>query len=104
MRTWELNEVIDKITNGEDGHVFLGFEDCVMLQKALINRGYATMMTTGELEGDYRLSWVYAGDVGKLNYADHNHIVFSSSDWIDTLLSDFTITSNESYDDEINEL
>ena len=78
-------ELYEHLRNGAEGHLNLSYEDACTIQKVLISRGYAVMMTHGDIGDDYKIQWVYAGDVGNLTYANASNVVFASMDYLDML-------------------
>lgn len=80
------DEVIKKLYDGSDGHLQLSFDECCTLQKILINRGYAVMLTHGDIGDDYKIFWVYAGNLDNLEVADSSQVVFASVDWLNELI------------------
>ena len=84
--TFTFDKLIHRIKNGTEGHLQLSFEDAVTVQKILVNQGYAVMMSGGDIGDTYKISWIYAGDVGSLDYANSNNIIFCSADLIEMLI------------------
>ena len=78
-------ELYERLTNGAEGCLNLSYEDACTIQKILISRGYAVMMTHGDIGDDYKIQWIYAGDMDNLTYADSNNIVFSNIDYLEML-------------------
>ena len=81
MTDW-LRCVLEKVPHGEEGHLQLEYDDAVALQKILVNRGYAVMITGGDCGNDYRIAWIYAGAEGDLHWADADQICFTHIDYI----------------------
>lgn len=79
------SELINKIHHGEEGFLYLPFDDFVTLAKVLLNRGYAIMITGGEVEDEYRIDWAYAGNHDDLDYANREMVVFGSNDFLEML-------------------
>ena len=83
MVSFTRDELINKIHFGHEGSLQLSFEDCVSLQKILIQRGYAVLMTSGDFGDEYRIDWAYAGDIDNLKYADRAQVVFGSAEYLE---------------------
>lgn len=83
--TFTFDELMDKITGMNCPQLDLPFEDAVVVQKILVKRGYAVMMTAADFDDEYRISWIYAGEVGNLNYANNENVIFCEPDYINML-------------------
>ena len=81
MDSW-LKSVLENVPHGEEGHLQLDAENALFVQKLLVDRGYAVLMTSGEQKDDYRISWIYAGSTDNLKYADINNVCFTSMDYL----------------------
>ncbi len=78
-------ELMNKIYHGEEGSLDLSFEDAQTLAKILLARGYAVLLTTGDIGDDVKVSWTYAGTSDSLNVAHRNEVVFSNADYLGML-------------------
>ena len=92
----KYDELLSKIKNGEEANIDLPFEDAMTLSQILLKRGYAVLFSSGDFDDLVKVSWVYAGDVDDLEYADKDNILFSSVDYLDMLIY------NNYEDDDIN--
>ena len=79
------SKLFEKLNSGEDGALQLSYEEACVVQKILLSNGYTVLMSDGDFEGQYKIQWIYAGDVGNLNYANSNRIVFASKDYLEML-------------------
>ena len=84
MFTYE--EVLSKLYNGCEGSLQLSYEDACTVQEILLKRGFACLMTSGDFDDEVQLSWIYAGDVDNLTYADINNILISDRSYLEMLL------------------
>lgn len=78
------SELFNKVYHGEEGHLNMSFDDCKTITKLLVDRGYAVMFTGGDLD-EYRIDWVYAGDVDNVDYAKRSNVCFGTSDAVQML-------------------
>ena len=76
----KYTELLTAIYHGEEGYLDLPFEDAQTFAKILLARGYAVLLTAGDIGDDVKVSWVYAGDVDSLKVAHRGEVVFSSAD------------------------
>lgn len=83
----KYTDMVNKVTNGEEGSINLPLEDVVTFTKILLKRGYAVLFTAGEIEPDVRIDWRYAGDIDSLDCANRQNIAFGSPDYIDNLVA-----------------
>lgn len=97
------SELINKIHHGEDGFLILPFEDCMTIAKVLLNRGYAIMITGGEMQDESRIDWVYAGNHDNLDYAKRDMVVFGSNDYLEMLEFGDYEKDEEEEDEEDND-
>ena len=79
------NELVDKIIYGGEAYLNLPFEDAMTLANILFKRGYAILLTGGDIGDDVRIEWKYAGDIGNLKYADRARIAFGEPSYIEDL-------------------
>lgn len=86
MEQFTFDELVNKIHHGEEGSLQLNWDDCCALQKILLKRGYAVLITGGDIGDDYRIDWVYAGSTDNLKYADRTNVCFSSSEYLEMLI------------------
>lgn len=84
MFTYE--EILSKLHNSCEGSLQLSYEDACTIQKILVNRGFACILTSGDFADEYMLSWIYAGSHDDLNFADIDTLVISNSDYLEMLL------------------
>lgn len=75
-------ELMNKIYRGEEGLLDLSFEDAQTFAKILLARGYAVLLTAGDIGDDVKVSWTYAGTTDSLNVAHRNEVVFGSADYL----------------------
>ena len=78
-------ELMNKIYHGEEGSLDLDFKNAQTLAEVLLARGYAVLLTAGDIGDDVKVSWTYAGTPDSLNVAHRNEIVFSSADYLGML-------------------
>lgn len=81
----KYNELMNKIYRGEEGSLDLSFEDAQTLAKILLARGYAVLLTAGDIGDDVKVSWAYAGTTDSLNIAHRNEVIFSNADYLTML-------------------
>ena len=81
----KYKELMNKIYRGEEGSLDLAFEDAQILAKVLLARGYAVLLTAGDIGDDVKVSWTYAGTTDSLNVAHRNEVVFGSADYLGML-------------------
>ena len=79
------DEVIEGILHGEEGHINLAPDDAVTWMKILMKRGYAVLFTAGDLGDEIRVDWIYAGNIGSLDTACRENVVFGSPDYVEML-------------------
>lgn len=79
------SDLFKNIYYGEEGYFSLPFEDCASIAKILINKGYAVLFTGGELSGDYRMSWIHAGDIDNVDYAKRSNVCFGLAETVEML-------------------
>ena len=87
MVLWTYQELLEKIYMGQEGSLHLNWVDCCVLQKILLKKGYAVLITGGDIGDEYRIDWVYAGDSNNLDYANRARVCFCSNDYLDMLES-----------------
>lgn len=99
--TFTFDELMDKVTGKDCPCLDLSFEDAIAVQKILVKRGYAVMMTAADFDDEYRISWIYAGEVGSLNYANSENVIFCEPDYINMLAyHEYKDEDNEEYNEE----
>lgn len=81
----KYEELMNKIYRGEEGSLDLAFEDAQILAKVLLARGYAVLLTAGDIGDDVKISWTYAGTTDSLNVAHRNEVVFGNADYLGML-------------------
>lgn len=81
----KYEELMNKIYHGEEGSLDLSLEDAQILAKVLLTRGYAVLLTAGDIGDDVKVSWTYAGTPDFLNVAHRNEVVFSNADYLGML-------------------
>ena len=102
--------VLDNIPHGQEGSLELNWDDMTTIQKILIENGYAVCITGGSFKDTYRISWLYAGDVEDLKYADYDNVIFSQIDYLEDYpeavyhADDEEDTEDENVDEEVSEL
>lgn len=82
---------LEKIPHGEEGRIDLNWDDAVTWAKILNKHGYAVLLTGGDMEDAVKVSWLYAGTVENLDWADYDMVTFTSPEYL------------EDYPDMINE-
>lgn len=87
MALWTYEELLNKIYMGQEGSLQLSWEDCCTLQKILLKKGYAVLITGGDIGDEYRIDWVYAGDFNNLIHANREKVCFGSDDYLSMLES-----------------
>lgn len=85
VKYMKYDELVSKIRNGSD-HIQVEHNEVMPLVDILLNHSYAICITDGDFDNLIKVSWVYAGEPGALDYADMNNIVFSHQDYLDMLL------------------
>jgi hypothetical protein len=90
---------LEKIPHGEEGQIDLSWDDAVVWAKILNRHGYAVLFTGGEMDGDVKVSWLYAGTEENLDWADYDMVTFTSPDY----LEGYPDAVNEEYGEEENE-
>ena len=78
-------KLLEKIYHGEDSSLQLSPEEASTITNILVKKGYAVCITGGDFEGEYTVSWCYAGTPEDLNFSDYGNICFSNSDWLASL-------------------
>lgn len=78
----KYEELMNKIHHGEKGSLNLDPENAQTLAKILLARGYAVLLTAGDIGDDVKVSWVYAGTPSYLNVAHRSEVVFGSADYL----------------------
>ena len=75
--------ILEHIHHGHEGQIDLSWEDAITWAKILNKKGYAVLFTSGDMDDDVKVSWLYAGTVESLDYAGYDNVVFSHMDYID---------------------
>lgn len=78
----KYDELINKIQYGGEGSLDLSFGDAQTFAKILLARGYAVLLTAGDIGDDVKVSWTYAGSTDSLDVAHRNEVVFGSVDYL----------------------
>ncbi len=92
----KYEELMNKIHYGGEGSLDLPFEDAQTFAKILLARGYAVLLTAGDMGDDVKVSWTYAGTTGSLNVAHRNEVVFGSAEYLAMLeAGDYEEDENE---------
>ena len=74
------------LPHGEEGSLQLDERSAIILARILLKKGYAILLTGGDIGDDLRVSWLYAGDVDNLEYSNYDNVVFAPLDaWYDYL-------------------
>ena len=94
--------ILEHIPHGHEGELTLNWEDAIALEKILIKNGYAVCITGGDMDDELRVSWLYAGTVESLDYADYEQVVFTNIDYINDYPEAYYAQYNED-DDNNNE-
>lgn len=81
----KYSELMNKIYHGEEGSLALSFEDAQTFAKILIARGYAVLLTGGDIGDDVRIEWKYAGDIENLEYANRANVAFGAPGYVEDL-------------------
>ena len=92
------DSILEHIPHGEDGSLQCNEEETHILTKLLVKKGYAVCITGGDIGDDVRVSWIYAGDVGNLDWADYDQIIFSHIDY----LEDYPQALQEDIEDQVS--
>lgn len=79
------SELENKIVYGGEGYLNLSFEDAMTLANILLKRGYAILLTGGDIGEDVRIEWKYAGYAGNLQYADRANVAFGEPSYIEDI-------------------
>lgn len=96
MKYMKYDELVSKLRNGSESYIQVEHGEVMPLIDILLNHGYAICITDGDFDNLIKLSWVYAGEPGALDYADMNNVVFSSQDYLDMLLfNGYEVDENE---------
>jgi len=89
-------ELYERAIYGDNNSIQLSYEDACTFQKILLANGYAVLMTDGDIGDKYRIDWVYAGDIGNLEYADREQIAFGHRDFVEMLYwNDYKVEEEE---------
>ena len=92
--SWKKS-ILEHLPHGEEGSLELKWDDVVTLQKILLDNGYAVCVTGGSMDDEYRINWIFAGNIDDdLDWADYDEIVFSGIDYFNDYV--------EAYNDEYN--
>lgn len=75
--------ILKNVPHGHEGQIDLSWEDAITWAKILNKMGYAVLFTSGDMDDDVKVSWLYAADVESLDYADYDNVVFSHMDYFD---------------------
>ena len=81
----KYKELMNKIYRGEEGSLDLSLKNAHNLTEVLLARGYAVLLTAGDIGDDVKVSWTYAGTTDSLNVAHRNEVVFGSADYLGML-------------------
>lgn len=81
----KYEQLINEIQYGEEGSLNLSLEDAQTLAKILLARGYAVLLTAGDIGNDVNVSWIYAGTTDSLNVAHREKVVFGVVDFLEML-------------------
>lgn len=81
----KYEELMNKIYHGEEGSLDLSLKNAQTLAEVLLARGYAVLLTAGDIGDDVKVSWTYAGTLDSLNVAHRNEVVFSNADYLGML-------------------
>lgn len=99
LSSW-YKTVLEKVPHGEEGMLGnLSFEEATQIMRILVDKGYAVCMSGGDIGNEYRISWLYAGGSGDLNWADYNQVVFTHADFLDDYINAYN-ASIEADDEE----
>lgn len=79
------NELVRKIVDGGEGFLNLEFEDAAVLANILLKKGYAILLTSGDIGDEVRIEWKYAGEVGNLKYAHRGNVAFGEPSYIEDI-------------------
>lgn len=82
---YTYNELVKKVTRGEDGSLQLHFKDATVMAEILLRHGYAVLFTDGDIKDHIRISWVYAGDTDSLDYANRDNVAFGNPEFIEDI-------------------
>lgn len=74
--------ILKNVPHGHEGQIDLSWEDAINWAKILNKKGYAVLFTSGDMDDDVKVSWLYAGTVESLDYADYDNVVFSHMEYI----------------------
>lgn len=76
--------ILKNVPHGHEGQIDLSWEDAITWTKILNKRGYAVLLTSGDMEDEpVRVSWIYAGTTENLDYADYDQVAFTNMDYIE---------------------
>ena len=75
--------ILKNVPHGQEGQIDLSWEDAITWAKILNKKGYAVLFTSGDMDDDVKVSWLYAGTVESLDYVDYDNVVFTNIDYID---------------------
>ena len=90
---------LEKIPHGEEGSINLTWEEAITWAKILEKKGYAILITSGDVDDEINVRWLYAGDVDNLDYADYQNVVFTNPEY----LEGYPDAINEEYGEEESE-
>ena len=75
--------ILEHIPHGHEGQIDLSWEDAITWAKILNKRGYAVLFTSGDMDDDVKVSWLYARTVESLDYVGYDDVVFSHIDYLE---------------------
>ena len=90
----KYEELMNKIYHGEEGSLDLSLKNVQTFAEILLARGYAVLLTAGDIGDDVKVSWTYAGTTDSLNVAHRNEVVFGNADYLG-MLEDGDYEENE---------
>lgn len=95
------DELMEHLYDGAEGRLQLPYDEACLVQKILISHGYVVLMSDGDMGGNYKIEWIYAGDSGNLEYANSNSVVFANKDWLEMLdFGDYVDNIEENEEEE----
>lgn len=99
MRDWEAH-VLDMVPHGEEGSIQLSCDDAITVQKCLIENGFVTCLSHGDIGGEYKLSWIYAGDSEDVKYSNYSQVCFTHVDFINDMVDCYYQAHEKGEEDE----
>ena len=86
-----LKTCLEKIPHGEEGELQLDMDDAINITKILLKKGYTVLFSSGDIGDDVKISWIYAGDTGDVDYANIDNICYTHMDYLRNIYDTYGI-------------